>query len=110
MSNPVLPQVNQEFLLDIFAGKSRNLFSYESMPDCFNEHVTFAPETVQVATGGGVCPSATALNLEGQLSGKNTFYALKDCPHALSVGIQVEQHRRPFIWFPGQLAIPNQSR
>ena len=74
------------------------------MPGCFNEHVTFAPETVQVATGGGVCPSATALNLEGQLSGKNTFYALKDCPHDLSVGIQVEQHR------PGQLAIPNQSR
>ena len=37
------------------------------------------------------------------MSGNNTFYALKDCPHALSVGIQVEQHRRPFVWFPGQL-------
>ena len=99
--NPVLPQVNQEFLLDTGAG--RNLILYKSMPDCFKEHVTDAPEKVQFATGGGIRPSASALNLEGQLSGKNTFYALKDCPHALSVGIQVEQHRRPFIWFPGQL-------
>ena len=99
--NPVLPQVNQEFLLDTGAG--RNLISYKSMPDCFKEHVTEAPEKVQFATGGGIRPSAKALNLEGQLSGNNTFYALKDCPHALSVGIQVEQHRRPFIWFPGQL-------
>ena len=99
--NPVLPQVNQEFLLDTGAG--RNLISYKSMPDCFKEHVAEAPEKVQFATGGGIRPSAKALNLEGQLSGNNTFYALKDCPHALSVGIQVEQHRRPFIWFPGQL-------
>ena len=33
----------------------------------------------------------------------NTFYVLDDCPHALSLGIQVEEHGRPFIWFPGQL-------
>ena len=99
--NPVLPQVNQEFLLDTGAG--RNLISFKSMPQEFKEHVADAPEKVQFATGGGIRPSAKALNLQGELSGKNTFYALKDCPHALSVGIQVEQHKRPFVWVPGQL-------
>ena len=40
--NPIMPQVNQEFLLDTGAG--RNLISYKSMPSCFREHVTNAPE------------------------------------------------------------------
>ena len=99
--NPVLPHVNQEFLLDTGAG--RNLISYRSMPDEFKEHVFNAPEKVQFATGGGIRPSSKALKLEGSLSGTNTFYALKDCPHALSVGIQVNEHQRPFVWFPNQL-------
>ena len=99
--NPVLPQVNQEFLLDTGAG--RNLISFKGMPEAFRQYVSEAPEKIQFATGGGMRPSAKALTLDGSLSGNNTFYALKDCPHALSVGIQVEQHRRPFIWVPGQL-------
>ena len=99
--NSVLPHVNQEFLLDTGAG--RNLISYRSMPDEFKEHVFNAPEKVQFATGGGIRPSSKALKLEGSLSGTNTFYALKDCPHALSVGIQVNEHQRPLVWFPNQL-------
>ena len=97
VANPI----QQEFLLDTGAG--RNLISYKSMPDMFKEHVQDAPEKIHFATGGGVRPRAKSLVLEGSQSGTNTFYALKDCPHALSVGIQVEEHRRPFVWFPGQL-------
>ena len=28
------------------------------------------------------------------------FYSLKECPPALSVGIQVNEHKPPWIWFP----------
>eukprot|EP00435_Cladocopium_sp_Y103_P060485 s1600_g22.t1 len=99
--NPATTSVNQDFLLDTGAG--RNLISYKGMPDVFKGHVTEAPERVQFTTGGGIRPSATAVKLQGSLSGTNTFYALKECPHALSVGIQVNEHRRPFIWLPDQL-------
>ena len=99
--NPVLPQVSQEFLLDTGAG--RNLISSKTMPAEFQDYIIDAPEKIQFSTGGGKKPSTQAIMLEGSLSGKNTFYTLKDCPHALSVGIQVNEHQRPFIWFPGQL-------
>ena len=42
--------------------------------------------------------------MKGDLSGDNVlFYSLKECPPALSVGIQVNEHKRPWIWFPDQL-------
>ena len=93
--NPILPYVNQEFLLDTVAG--RNLIFFRSMVDEFKEHVFNAPEKVQFAIGGGIRPSFKAIKLERSLSGTNTFYALKNCPHALSVGIQVNEHQRPFV-------------
>ena len=99
--NPASTSVNQDFLLDTGAG--RNLISHKGMPDVFKDYITEAPEKVQFATGGGIRPSAKAVKLQGNLSGTNTFYALKECPHALSVGIQVNEHRRPFIWLPDQL-------
>ena len=48
--NPVVPEVNQEFLLDTGAG--RNLISFRTMPEEFKEHVIDAPERIQFATGG----------------------------------------------------------
>ena len=47
--------------------------------------------------------SSKAIKLRGSLSGTNVFYTLKDCPAALSVGVQVNEHQRPFIWLPNQL-------
>jgi hypothetical protein len=35
-----------------------------------------------------------AIELQGQVSGLNTFYTLESCPHALNLGIQVNQHKR----------------
>ena len=93
--------VQQEFLLDTGAG--RNLISSKSLPQSFREHVHEANEPIEFCTGGGIRPSAEVVDLSGELSGTNTFYMLKDCPHALSAGLQVEQHGRPFVWFPGQL-------
>ena len=77
--------VNQDLLLD--TGADRNLISYKSMPGEIKDHIKEAPEKVQFATGGGIRPSAKAVSLQGTQSGINTFYALKYCPHALSVGI-----------------------
>ena len=94
-TNPIEPRFTQDFLLDTGAGRS--LISFKGMPDTLKEHVTEAPEKVRFATG------LKAINLQGSSSGKNTFYALKDCPAALSVGIQVNEHRRPFVWMPDQL-------
>ena len=71
---PVVPEVNQEFLLDTGAG--RNLISFRTMPEEFKEHVIDAPERIQFATGG-VKPSSKALNLQGSLSGNNTFLYVK---------------------------------
>ena len=55
------------------------------------------------ATGGGKRVSSKAIKLKGSLSGTNVFYTLKDCPAALSVGMQVNEHKQPFIWMPDQL-------
>ena len=90
------PCISREFLLDTGAG--RNLISNKGKP-----FVDDAPEKVNFATGGGKRASSKAIKLRGSLSGTNVFYTLKDCPAALSVGLQVNGHQRPFIWLPNQL-------
>ena len=72
------------------------------MPKILKGHVAEAPEKVRFATGDSPRPGLKAINLQGSSSGNNTFYALKECPAALSVGIQVNEHRR-FVWMPDQL-------
>ena len=95
------PCVSHEFLLDTGAG--RNLISNKGLPNDFKPFVGDAPEKVNFATGGGKRVSSKAIKLKGSLSGTNVFYTLKDCPAALSVGLQVNEHQRPFIWLPDQL-------
>ena len=95
------PCVSHEFLLDTGAG--RNLISNKGLPNDFKPCVGDAPEKVNFATGGGKRVSSKAIKLKGSLSGTNVFYTLKDCPAALSVGLQVNEHQRPFIWLPDQL-------
>ena len=81
-----------EFLLD--SGAGRNLLSKDSMPDEWLPCVVDPPENLIFRTGGGERKSMKAIELQGQVSGLNTFYTLESCPHALNLGIQVNQHRR----------------
>ena len=62
-----------------------------------------APERLQFSTGGGTRSGSQAVSMKGDLLGDNVFYSLKECPPALSAGIQVNEHKRPWIWFPDQL-------
>ena len=103
-ANPVC----QEFLLDTGAG--RNVISNKTMPEELRDYVTDAPG-VRFATGGRVRPCDKAIALEGSLSGVNTFYALQDWPHALSVDIQVnEKIKDLFRLVSKSTTIPHQSR
>ena len=93
--------LNMDFLLD--SGAGRNLISKKHLPEETHEMFSKAPEKLQFSTGGGTRTGSQAVRMKGDLSGDNVFYSLKDCPPALSVGIQVNEHKRPWIWFPDQL-------
>ena len=93
--------VTQDFLID--SGAGRNLISQKDLPDQWIQHLGEAPEKLKFATGGGVRNSTQAINLRGELSGDGAFYALKDCPPAISLGQRVNDHGRAWVWFPGQL-------
>ena len=90
-----------EFLLD--SGAGRNLLSKDSMPDEWLPCVVDPPENLIFRTGGGERKSMNAIVLQGQVSGLNTFYTLESCPHALSLGIQVNQHKIGFVWLADEL-------
>ena len=61
------------------------------------------PENLVFKTGGGERKAGKAIELTGQISGVNTFYIVASCPPALSLGIQVNRHKRGFIWLPDEL-------
>ena len=44
-----------------------------------------------------------SISLQGKISGKNDFFVLKECPPVLSLRIQVDQHRRGFMWLQDQM-------
>ena len=90
-----------EFLMD--SGAGRNLLSKDSMPDDWRGFIIDPPENLIFRTGGGERKTTKAIELQGQVSGLNTFYTLDSCPHALSLGIQVNHHKRGFVWLPDEL-------
>ena len=90
----------QEFLVD--SGAGRNLISTKDMPVQWNDFIADAPEQLRFATGGGMHPSSKALKLKGEVSGEGIFYTLKDCPAAISLGQQVSEQGKAWIWFPNQ--------
>ena len=98
---------HQEFLVD--SGAGRNLISTKDMPVQWNDFVADAPEQLKFATGGGVRPSSKAIKLKGDLTGEGIFYTLKDCPAALSLGQQVNEQGKAWVWFPNQLPFFIQS-
>ena len=97
------PCMNREFLLDTGAGG--NLISNKGLPNDLKPFLDDAPEEINFATGGGKRVSFKAIKLQGSLSGTNVFYTLKDCPAALSLGMQVNENhnQRHFVWLPDQL-------
>ena len=53
--------------------------------------------------GWGIKSCSEAIRLKGHLSGAGVFYALEDCPAALSLGEQVNVHKKAWIWMPDEL-------
>ena len=90
-----------EFLID--SGAGRNLISQKMMPEFWGQFLADAPENLKFSTGGGVKSCSKALKLRGDTMGEGVFYALKDCPPAISLGQQVIDFRKPWIWLPDEL-------
>ena len=93
--------VEMSFLLD--SGAGRNLMSKRDMPEGWNDRVVEPTENLVFRTGGGERKASESISLQGNISGKNDFFVLKECPPVLSLGIQIEQHRRGFVWLPDQM-------
>ena len=92
---------DMEYLID--SGAGRNLISKSSLPEEAHDLFEKAPEKLKFSTGGGVRSGSDAIRIQGSITGNNVFYALKDCPPALSLGIQVNEHKRAWVWFPDRL-------
>ena len=75
----------------------------KDMPEGWNERVIEPAENLVFRTGGGESKAHESISLQGNISGRNDFYLLKQCPPVLSLRIQVEQHRRGFVWLPDQM-------
>ena len=76
------------------------------MPEGWNDRVIEPAENLVFRTGGGERKANESISLQGNISGKNDFFdffVLKECPPVLSLGIQIEQHRRGFVWLPDQM-------
>ena len=98
----VVPKASDmEYLID--SGAGRNLISKSSLPEEAQELFEKAPEKLKFSTGGGVRSGSDAIRIHGSITGNNVFYALKDCPPALSLGIQVNERKRAWVWFPDQM-------
>ena len=93
--------VEMSFLLD--SGAGRNLMSKRDMPEGWNDRVIEPAENLVFRTGGGERKASESISLQGNISGKNDFFVLKECLSVLSLGIQIEQHRRGFVWLPDQM-------
>ena len=93
--------LRQEFLID--SGAGRNLISKKSLPEQWVPFLDAAPESLKFSTGGGIRNSSEAVHLRGEHSGDGIFYTLHDCPAALSLGQQVNEQGKAWVWFPNQL-------
>lgn len=92
--------IKQEFLID--SGAGRNLISKKDIPDQWIPFLDEAPEKLRFSTGGSIRNSSEAVRLRGE-SGEGIFYALPECPAALSLGQQVNEQGKGWVWFPNQL-------
>ena len=65
-----------------------NLMSKRDMPETWNDRVVEPAEDLVFRTGGGERKASESISLQGNLSGKNDFFVLKECPPVLPLGIQ----------------------
>eukprot|EP00435_Cladocopium_sp_Y103_P014697 s1958_g3.t1 len=84
-------------------GAGRNLISKKDLPESCVPFLDTAPEKLKFSTGGGIRNSSEAVRLRGEQSGDGIFYALPECPAALSLGQQVNEQGKGWVWFPNQL-------
>ena len=84
-------------------GAGRNLSSLKHLPPEAQEFVGKSASPVSFITGGGTKDGVKSVGIASGLATGDELFLLKDCPNALSTGIQVQQHRKPFIWLPDQL-------
>ena len=105
LSSPVVGSdgttFDMEFLVD--SGAGRNLIAKRDLPEEVHSHFADAPEKLRFSTGGGPRSGTKAVRMKGNFLGVNYFYSLNQCPPAVSLGIQVNQHRKPFVWMPDEL-------
>ena len=87
-----------DFLID--SGAGRNLISKKGLPSEFAEHFTDPPEKLRFATWGGLRQGSDAIKRE--IEWKQHILLLEGAS-ALSLGIQVNERQKPWVWFPGQL-------
>ena len=76
--------VEMSFLLD--SGAGRNLMSKKDMPEGWNDRVIEPAENLVFRTGGGERKASESISLQGNISGNNDFFVLKECPPVLSLG------------------------
>ena len=95
------PQFEVEWIGDTGAG--RNLSSLKQLPPEVEKFVGDSKHPVNFSTGGGVKDGGKSVGLNAGLAKGNELFLLKNCPSALSTGLQVADHKRPFLWLLDQL-------
>jgi hypothetical protein len=99
--NPASTFQTIEWIGDTGAG--RNLGSSKSLPAEFTPFISESSKPVAFATGGGAQSGTQAVRSLGGLTKGDDVYVLPKCPNALSTGIQVNKHKRPFLWLLNEL-------
>jgi hypothetical protein len=99
--SPSSPTFDLEWIGD--AGAGRNLSSLKHLPDDARQFLGESKHAVNFSTGGGAKGGDKIVGLNAGLAKGDELFILKDCPNALSTGIQVQKHRRPFIWVPDEV-------
>jgi hypothetical protein len=95
------PQFEVEWIGDTGAG--RNLSSLKQLPPEAEKFVGNSKHPVNFSTGGGVKDGGKSVGLNAGLAKGDELFLLKNCPNALSTGLQVNDHKRPFLWLLDQV-------
>ena len=84
-------------------GAGRNLSSLKNLPQQVQQFVGRSDNPVEFSTGGGCRDGKKSVGILGGLADGDELFLLKNCPSALSTGIQVNKHGKPFVWLPNEL-------
>ena len=100
------PKYSIEVIGDTGAGRclgSVDAFCKQGVPkDVIKSNMRDPSESLIFDTGGGEQKGVKTVAIQSKELGSTNFYLLKDCPLALSIGLQIAM-RRAFIWCPDTL-------